>query len=253
MNASSGMGSPGPRSAELRSLRTEGVAVYFDGVRAVDGVDLVMMANEILGLIGPNGAGKTTLVNAMTGFQSPTRGRVLLDSQDMTRWKPQRIAREGVVRTFQKARSFGRLSVSENVIVGALGMGMSKREADSISNEMLDRTRLRDNASAPATSLTHGQERRLGVARALAMRPRFLILDEPGSGLNEKESDELVTLLAEVGHEFSLGMLVIEHDMRIIMNLCERIHVLDQGKTLAVGSPKQIRSNRHVEAAYLGS
>ena len=236
-----------------RQLEARGIRVNFDGVRAVDGVDLYLNGGEILGLIGPNGAGKTTLVNVLSGFQRPTSGGVSLEGEDITGWPPDRIARAGVVRTFQGTRSFSDLTVLENVEVGAVGVGARREDAATLAWDLLERMHLTEKAALVAVSLPHGDERRLGIARALATRPRFLLLDEPGSGLNESETDELVEILSSTRRDLTVGLLVIEHDMRLVMRLCERIQVLDYGKTITVGSWDEIRNHRQVLEAYLGS
>jgi branched-chain amino acid transport system ATP-binding protein len=234
-------------------LEARHIRVLFGGLKAVDGVDLALRRGEILGLIGPNGAGKTTLVNAISGFQRPTEGAIFLDGHDVTRWKPRHRAKRGLTRTFQDIRLFAGLTVFENVEAGAVGVGMRRSAARRLAWDLLERVHLADHSHRPAASLPHGAERRLGIARALATRPRFLLLDEPAAGLNESESDELVTVLGAIRTDYSLGLLVIEHDMRMIMRLCERIQVLDSGATLATGPPAEIRSNEAVIDAYLGS
>lgn len=233
-------------------LEATGVHVQFEGVRALDDVDLLLRRGEILGLIGPNGAGKTTLVNVLSGFQRPLEGIVALGSIRINGWPPHRVASAGLARTFQGVRAFGDLTVFENVEAAALAAGSGRRVARELTWELLLRFGLAGRASAAASVLSHGDERRLGIARALALEPRFLLLDEPGSGLNEAETDELVSALARLRDDFNVGLLVIEHDMRFVMSICERIHVLDYGKTIAVGTPDEVRSDPVVLSAYLG-
>ena len=242
-----------PATPEGDSLKARGVAVHFDSVKAVDGVDLDLERGEILGLIGPNGAGKTTLVNALSGFQDPTAGRVWLGEVEVTGWAPHRLARRGLSRTFQNIRLFPFLSALENVQAAAVSVGLRRGEAVRWAHEVLERMSLEATMHLRAGTLPHGDERRLGIARALATRPRFLLLDEPAAGLNEAESDQIVTALRGIHESFACGLLVIEHDMRVIMRLCDRIQVLDYGKTIAGGSPAQIRADPAVLAAYLGS
>jgi branched-chain amino acid transport system ATP-binding protein len=243
----------GPESNGSSTFSGRGIAVHFEGIKALDGVDLELRQGEILGLIGPNGAGKTTLVNALTGFQAPTTGAVTLAGAEITEWPPHRRARAGLARTFQNGRSFPDLTVFENVEVGAVGLGVRRSEARARAREALDSVGLSDRGDRAAGSLPSGEERRLQVARALAMRPRFLLLDEPAAGLNESESDELGTTIAARPERLGCGVLVIEHDMRVIMGLCHRILVLDYGLAISLGTPQQVRSDPAVIAAYLGT
>jgi branched-chain amino acid transport system ATP-binding protein len=236
--------------AEL--LEARDLKVHFGGVHAVDGVDLVLTKGEILGLIGPNGAGKTTLVNALSGFQKPTAGTVLMNGRDVTGLSPHRLARRGLARTFQSVRLFPGLTVLENVELGGVGVGMRRPAARRWARELLERLKLDDKASLYAIGLPHGLERRLGIVRALAAKPTFLMLDEPAAGLNEQESDELVSSLTLIRDDFSCALVVIEHDMRLIMRLCERIQVLDYGRTISIGTPAEVRRDPAVLTAYLG-
>ena len=233
-------------------LAAHDVRVHFERVKAVDGVDLYLAQDEILGLIGPNGAGKTTFVNVLSGFQRPTSGRITLGDTHLTHWAPHDIALAGLTRTFQGVRPFPRLSVFENVEVAALATGASPRQARAAAAEMLGQLDLVDVAKLRADALPHGLERRLGVARALATRPAFLLLDEPAAGLNDSESDELIGALRGIHDKFETGLLVIEHDMKVIMGLCSRLHVLDHGKTIATGTPAAVRTDPEVIRAYLG-
>lgn len=234
-------------------LEAIGIGVNFDGVHALDDVTLKIGRQEVVGLIGPNGAGKTTLMNVLSGFQRPTRGRVLVNGVDATRWGAERTVRRGVSRTFQAVRPFPALTVFQNVELGALGVGVRRRDARERVNHILEALHISHHRNDQAGSLPHGKERRLGIARALASEPQVLLLDEPAAGANEAESDELVASLRAIKTEFSCSLVVIEHDMRLMMSICERIHVLDYGKSLAEGTPREIQNNPTVLEAYLGT
>ena len=237
----------------MSGLEASGLRVHFEGVKAVDGVDLNLGSNEILGLIGPNGAGKTTLVNALSGFQRPTAGTITLDGTDVTRWAPHRRARGGLARTFQNIRLFPFLTVLENVEAAAVSVGLRHRAALERTWEVLEHMQLVDRSHYRAQALSAGEERRVGIARALAVRPQYLMLDEPAAGLNEVESDELVDALRTLRTGYGCGFLVIEHDMRVIMRLCDRVQVLDYGKTIALGTPAEVQRSEAVLTAYLGA
>jgi branched-chain amino acid transport system ATP-binding protein len=235
------------------TLEARDVRVHIRGVRAVDGVDLSMRQGEIVGLIGPNGAGKTTLVAVLAGFHRATTGTVLLNGVDVTEWPPSEIARAGLVRTFQDTRLFPGLTSFENVEVAALTAGASRRPARTFARDLLARLGLEHRAGSLASRLPHDEERRLAIARALATRPTFVLLDEPAAGLTEAESDELARMLASVRDALGPGLLVIDHDMRLIMGLSERIQVLHYGKTIATGTPAEVRNDPDVLTAYLGT
>jgi branched-chain amino acid transport system ATP-binding protein len=215
-------------------------------------VSLEVRRGEVVGLIGPNGAGKSTLVNVVTGFDRPTSGAVELEGRDITRWTPNRRGRHGLARTFQHSHPFRALSVRENVEVAALGAGARRREAQQRAANLLDLLALASQADRPASVLAHGDERRLGVARALATDPRFVLLDEPAAGLPEAEVPEFAAVVRSVRDDHGAGVLLIDHNMALIMATCDRIHVLDRGRTLAEGTPAEIRGNLDVAAAYLG-
>jgi branched-chain amino acid transport system ATP-binding protein len=234
------------------AFRAAGVSRSFEGVHALQDVTLELHRHEVVGLIGPNGAGKTTLVNVMTGFDRPTTGSVELDGQDVTAWSPHRRGRSGLARTFQHSRSFRGLTVRENVEVAALGVRAGPRQARRRADELLDLLALSTQADAPAATLAHGDERRLGVARALATEPSYVLMDEPAAGLPEAELPEFVAVVQAVRDEHGAGVLLIDHNMALIMQVCDRIHVLDQGRTLAEGTPGEIRANLDVASAYLG-
>jgi branched-chain amino acid transport system ATP-binding protein len=221
-------------------------------VQALRGVTLELGRGEVVGLIGPNGAGKSTLVNVLSGFDRPDSGTVELEGQEVTRWPPHRRGRKGLARTFQHSRAFRGLSVRENVEVSALGVGVSSSEATRRADELLERLGLDRYAEVPAVALAHGDERRLGVARALATAPRFVLLDEPAAGLPEAEVPDFAALVRSIAAEHEAGVLLIDHNMALIMDTCDRIQVLDQGSVLAEGTPSEIRQNLDVAAAYLG-
>jgi len=228
------------------------VSRSFEGVHALRDVTLELGRAEIAGLIGPNGAGKSTLVNVLSGFDRPTSGTVELEGRDVTHWSPSRRGRQGLSRTFQHSHAFRSLSVRENLEVAALGVGAVAREARLRASELLETLGLSAQAEASAGTLAQGDERRLGVARALATRPRFVLLDEPAAGLPEAEVPDFAKAVRGVRDDHAAGVLLIDHNMALIMGLCDRIYVLDQGRVLAEGTPEEIRANLDVAAAYLG-
>ena len=221
-------------------------------MRALQDVSLELGRHEVVGLIGPNGAGKTTLVNLLTGFDFPTSGSIELEERDITGWPPHRRGRAGLARTFQHGRLFRGLSVRENVEVAALGVGAGEREARKRADELLGLLGLESRADRPAGVLPHGEERKLGVARALATRPRFVLMDEPAAGLHEAEIPDFADVVRSVRDDHGAGVLLIDHNVGLIMEVCDRIQVLDQGRTLAEGTPAEIRKNLDVTTAYLG-
>jgi branched-chain amino acid transport system ATP-binding protein len=234
------------------TLRASDVSRSFEGVNALRDVTLELHRGEIVGLIGPNGAGKSTLVNILSGFDRPSAGSVELEGRDVTRWRPNRRGRAGLARTFQHSHAFRALSVRENIEVAALGVGARPAEARARAEELLDLLGLAKSADLPADGLAQGDERRLGVARALATDPRFVLLDEPAAGLPESEVAEFADAVRTLRAEREAGVLLIDHNMALIMEISDRIHVLDQGRTLAEGAPEDIRANLDVAAAYLG-
>jgi branched-chain amino acid transport system ATP-binding protein len=235
------------------SLEARGVVVSFSGVRAVDGVDLLLDSAEILGLIGPNGAGKSTLVNAISGYITPDAGQVLLGGTDVTGRPAHRLCRLGLTRTFQSVRLFGRLTVAENVEIGALSRGQSRRGARAATRELLLEHNLTQFADAEARTLPYGLERRVTLARALAANPLFLLLDEPAAGLDDRETDEVRDMILHLRRSRGCGVLVIEHDMGLIMSLCDRIQVISSGRTISSGTPDAVRNDPVVRTAYLGT
>lgn len=239
-------------SGPAREFSASDIRIHFEGVKAVDGVDLSVRLGEILGLIGPNGAGKTTLLNGLSGQERLTTGSVRLGQIDVTGWSPQRLAHVGIARTFQNVRLFSRLTVFENVEAAALGMGGGRPAARGRAVTTLAEMGLESIYDVPAVALPAGRARQVGIARALACSPAFLLLDEPAAGLNDDESEELVSLIVRVREARQCGIVLIEHDMRVIMGLCDRIHVLNYGKTIRVGTPTEVREDEAVLTAYLG-
>jgi len=228
------------------------VSRSFEGVQALHDVTLEVRRREVVGLIGPNGAGKSTLVNVLTGFDRHDTGTVVLEGKEITGWSSHRRARAGLARTFQHSRSFGGLSVRENVEVAALGVGAGPREARRRADRLLELLALEPLAELGAVGLSHGDERRLGVARVLATEPSFVLMDEPAAGLPEAEVPEFAEVVRSLRDDHETGVLLIDHNMALVLGVCDRVQVLDQGRTLAEGAPDEIRGNLDVAAAYLG-
>jgi branched-chain amino acid transport system ATP-binding protein len=238
--------------AQATALLVEGVTKDFAGLRALDSVSLRLEKGEILGLIGPNGSGKTTLINVLTGFLKPTAGRIKINGVEITHWPPHKIAGHGLARTFQTIKLFAGLTVLENVEVAAVSAALPRPRARQRAYEVLERLGVSHLVELPAGALPYGAERRVEIARALATAPTFVLLDEPAAGLNEAESDELLQTLSSIPAELGCGILIVDHDMRLIMRLCQRIHVLNYGKTIGEGKPEEVRLNPAVLQAYLG-
>jgi branched-chain amino acid transport system ATP-binding protein len=235
------------------ALEAAAISVEFAGLRALDGVSLRLEPGEILGLIGPNGSGKTTLINVITGQIAPSEGRVLCNGDDITGLPPRRIAARGIARSFQIVRLFRNLTVRENVEAGAIARGLGRPAARSIAQRLLAEFGLLARADVFAGNLSYGDERRVEIARALAAAPTFLLLDEPAAGMNEVETERLLALLAALPQAQKLGLLIIDHDIPLIMQLCHRLHVLASGRTIAEGDVSSVRRSPEVIAAYLGS
>ena len=236
-------------------LDIEEVSVQFGGLLAVDDASLSVPEGCVTGLIGPNGAGKTTLFNVITGLQTPSRGRVVLDGSDVTRRRPYRRARLGIARTFQRLEAFGSLTARENVLV-ALEMrrrwATARYDCGKIAGELLDRVGIARVADVRVESLPTGSARLVELARALATEPKVLLLDEPSSGLDEQETDALGALLHELTAD-GLAVLLVEHDMPLVMESCSYISVLDFGRVIAQGTPAEIQADPSVQRAYLGT
>ena len=234
----------------MPSLEVSDVTVTFGGRRALDGVAIAAEPGRVTGLIGPNGAGKSTLFDVICGLRKPVAGRVALDGKDVTREGPARRARHGMARTFQRLELFGRLSVRENLMVAA-ELGPQRRHAARAVEEIITRLDLGEIADRPADALPTGTGRLVEVGRALAVRPRFLLLDEPAAGQDAEETRRFAVLLRALADEGTTVVLV-EHDMSLVMGVCDQVYVLDLGKIISVGSPDVIRRDETVLAAYLG-
>lgn len=235
------------------SLIAAEVSVEFSGLRALDRVSLSVSSGEIVGLIGPNGSGKTTLVNAITGQAPLAGGRVLLGDEQISGLRPREIALKGISRSFQIVRLFNNMTVAENIECSALARGEGLRSARVKASELIAEFGLSARTDDLAGSLSYGDKRRVEMARALAADPAFLLLDEPAAGMNEAESEALLHILSDLPRSRGLGLLIIDHDMPLIMRLCNRLHVLASGRTIAEGSAEDVRANPAVIEAYLGS
>lgn len=234
-------------------LEASGVSVAFGGVAALTNVDLFIRRGEIMGLIGPNGAGKTTMVNVLSGFQRPTVGFVRMGGTVLSSMSAADVAKAGVARSFQAGRLFRELTVLENLIVPGVSTGLRLSDAEQRARTILDRVGLSGIADTVCSSLTYGYERRVGIARALALDPAFILLDEPASGMNDAECAALVEVIASIPAEFGCGVMLIEHNMDVVMKVCSRIHVMDGGRTLVCGTPHEVQQNEDVKRAYLGT
>jgi branched-chain amino acid transport system permease protein len=233
---------------EGETLALERVVMAFQGVRALGGVSLTVTPGEIVGLIGPNGSGKTTLLNVASGLYRPTSGTVRLDGRDVTGWPPHRIANLGLARTFQNIRLFGGLTVRENLLASA-----PRGEASAEVDDLLELFELSEHAETRADALSYGAQRRVEAARATIRRPSILLLDEPAAGMNEAESEGLLETITQVRDALGCGVVVIDHDLRLILRLCERVHVLNEGETIAEGPPDAVANDPRVIEAYLGT
>jgi len=235
-------------------FEVEGVSVRFGGNMALSEVSLGAEAGQVVGLIGPNGAGKTTLFNVITGLQASTEGRVRLDGTDLTKLNPTKRARLGLARTFQRLELFTMLTVRENVAVAAdihRRWSRAKIDVDEQVAQILDRIGLTEVADLRVTALPTGQGRLVEMGRALACDPKVLLLDEPASGQDDTETERFSGLLRQLADE-GVAVILVEHDMKLVMDVCDVIHVLNYGRMLAVGTPEEIRNHDAVREAYLG-
>jgi branched-chain amino acid transport system ATP-binding protein len=236
-------------------LEVAGIEVRFGGVVALRGVDLSVDEGSVMGLIGPNGAGKTTLFNVITGLQKAQQGTVRLGGQEIGHLAPHRRARMGIARTFQRLEVFGSLTVRENILVAAEIRRRWARDGSNprrVADEVIHQVGLGPVARVRCDTLPTGMARLVEVGRAMATRPKVLLLDEPSSGLDEQETDELGELLVRLADQ-GTAVLLVEHDVELVMSVCSRIHVLDFGRILAVGTPAEIQADPDVRAAYLGT
>ena len=248
-------------------LKADNISVKFGGLVAVDDVSFDIPTGGVVSLIGPNGAGKTTFFNVLTGLYKPTSGSVIFDELDITAKPPHKIAQAGVARTFQNIRLFGLMTAEENVMVamhshlksgiistvlGTRKQRAEEKESKQTARELLEFVGIGSTADQFARNLSYGDQRRLEVARALALRPKVLLLDEPTAGMNPQESKTFVDFVYRVRDQKGVSILLIEHDMSVVMKVSERITVLDRGQKIAEGSPAEIKSNKRVIEAYLG-
>jgi ABC-type branched-subunit amino acid transport system ATPase component len=227
------------------------VAKRFGAVAALDGVSMAVDSAEVVGLIGPNGSGKTTLLNVVSGVMAADTGTITVNGSPTTGRKTHQVARLGIGRTFQQIRLFAEMTVAENIVVGAVSRGL--RLGDDDLQRVASSLRLQSELDLNAGTLSYGTQRRVEIARALAGQPQLLLLDEPAAGMNDAESDALLDAIRVIRDDLGCAVLIVDHDLRLIMRLCDRIHVLAEGKTLSQGTCAEVQRDPAVIAAYLGS
>ncbi|APC83995.1 ABC transporter ATP-binding protein [Clostridium botulinum] len=239
----------------MNILEVKDLNINFGGITAIDNLNFSVKKGEILGVIGPNGAGKTTLYNTITGIYKPNKGDIFLNNKKITGTKPYKISRLGIARTFQNIRLFNSLTVLENILVGRVSELKKLVKLNPYMKEIFDILEvvgLEKVINNMASDLPYGQQRKVEIARALALSPKVLLLDEPAAGMNNYEKQDLKNLINILREDFNITVLIIEHDMGVIMDLCDRILVLDYGKKIAEGSPEEISNDTNVIKAYMG-
>ena len=234
-------------------LEVKSICKSFGSLKAVNDVSMRIETGEILGLIGPNGSGKSTFINLITAMLKKDSGSVMLDGVDLSSMPAHKVPKNGLARTYQTVRLFKNLTCRENLIIGAIGVGISQKEANKIADELLEEMGLAEKADSFVENLTFSEQRFLEISRALACKPKFVLLDEPAAGLNEEETQHMLDLLKELPAKKHIGILIVDHDMHLIMTLCDKLHVLNYGQTIAEGKPEVVRANPEVVKAYLGS
>ena len=234
-------------------LAASDVSVQFEGLKALSGVTLRVPRGRITGLIGPNGAGKTTFINVLTGFQGVGTGAVILEGETVNGIAAHKLRRKGVARTFQSGRLFRELPVLDNLEVTGVGLGLTRRDAIAEAERVMDWLGISHLAGSIAGALPYTDERRVAIGRAIMCNPSYLLLDEPAAGMSEHESHDLAAIIKRIAAEFGVGVLLIEHNIGLVLQLCERVFVLDSGEIIEVGPPDQIRNSDAVRHAYMGT